>query len=99
MMKLFLKYTAIVIATQVLLCIIVIGIVNLSPGHDSPLGVLLLFLYMPTIALVGALGNFKGESAMINPIIYGVPLGILTYGMIVGRVWSFVKSRATQANR
>lgn len=98
-MKLFLKYTAIVIDIQILLCIIVVTVVNLSPGHDSPLGVLLLFLYLPTIALIGALGDFRGESAMIDPIIYGVPLGILIYGIIGGAIWSLVKGRANRVNR
>jgi hypothetical protein len=37
-MKLFLKYTAIVIGIQILFCIVAIAIVNLSPGHDSPVG-------------------------------------------------------------
>jgi hypothetical protein len=59
-------------------------------------GVILLFLYMPTIALVSAVGNFRGESAMIDPIIYGVPSGILIYGIIVGRVWGFIKNRRAQ---
>lgn len=96
-MNLFLKYTAIVIGIQILLCIIVVVVVNLSPGHDSPLGALLLVLYLPTIALVGALGNFRGESAMIDPMLYGIPLGIMSYGIIGGMIWSLIKSGAKQS--
>jgi hypothetical protein len=98
-MKLFLKYTAIVIGIQILFCIVAIAIVNLSLGYDSPVGVIFLFLYMPTIALVSAVGNFRGESAMIDPILYGVPSGILIYGIIIGRVWSFAKNRRAQRNK
>jgi hypothetical protein len=64
---------------------------NLSAGHDSIAGVLLVYLYLPTIWLIGALGNFRGESAMINPILYGVPLGILIYGIITGAIFRLLK--------
>jgi hypothetical protein len=53
--------------------------------------VLLVYFYAPTVMLIGALGNFRGESAMINPIIYGVPLGILIYGIITGAIFSYFK--------
>jgi hypothetical protein len=98
-MKLFLKYTAIVIGIQILFWIIAITIVNLSPGHVSFVGDSFLLFYMPTIALVSAVGNFRGESSMIDPIIYGVPSGILAYGVIAGGIWAFVKHRSAHRNK
>jgi len=90
-MKTFWKYAGIAVGVQILLCAAAIAITNLSAGHDSIAGVLLIYLYFPTIWLIGALGNFRGELAMLNPIIYGVPLGILIYGIIVGAIFSFLK--------
>ncbi len=53
----------------------------------------LVFLYAPTIMLVLALGNFTGESRMILPMFYGIPLGVLVYGFAIGRILSYLKSR------
>ncbi len=89
-MKIFWKYTGIAVGIQILIFAVVIAITSLT-GQDSILGVLLVYLYFPTVWLISALGNFKGESAMINPIMYGVPLGILLYGVITGAIFSYLK--------
>jgi hypothetical protein len=90
-MKTFWKYAGLAVGIQILLCAAAIAIANLSAGHNSIIGVLLIYFYFPTIALIGALGNYKGESAMIDPIIYGMPLGILIYGIITGAIFSYFK--------
>lgn len=89
-MKPFWKYTGLSIGIQILICAAVIAITYLS-ADDSILGALLVYLYYPTVWLISVLGNFKGESAMINPILYGVPLGILLYAIITGTIFSYVK--------
>jgi hypothetical protein len=90
-MKTFWKYTAVAVGVQILVWAVTLAIVNLSAGHDSLVGVLLIYLYLPTIWLISAVGNFSGESGMINPIMYGVPLGILIYGIIIGAIFSYIK--------
>jgi len=49
----------------------------------------------PLITLIRTFGAFKGESDMINPPMYGIPLGILTYGIIVGLIVGYLKSNKT----
>ena len=95
-MKPFWKYTGLAIGIQILIFAVVIAITYLS-SDDSILGALLVYLYFPTVWLISALGNFKGESAMINPILYGVPLGILIYGIIAGAIFSYLKRRGKPA--
>jgi hypothetical protein len=89
-MKTFWKYMGLAVGVQILIFAVVIVITSLT-GQDSILGILLVYLYFPTVWLIGALGNFQGELAMINPIIYGVPLGILIYGIITGAIFSYLK--------
>lgn len=89
-MKLSLKYTLISIGIQVLLFIVVIMIVRIS-GHDSLLAPL-IYLYSPSITLIGALWYLKGEAAMAA-IPSGILLGILIYGIIIGAIFSYLKGR------
>lgn len=55
------------------------------------------YLYLPLIALVYKYGGpYKGESAMIDPVFYGILLGILVYGILVGllaALLTFFKTR------
>jgi hypothetical protein len=97
MKTLWLKYSALSIGAQLLLFLVVISIVGIS-GHDSLL-VPLMFLYAPTIMLVAALGKFTGESGMILPILYGIPLGFLLYGIVIGRILSYLKARRRLASK
>jgi len=85
------KYSALAIGAQILILIVVILIVAIS-GRDF-MFVPLVFLYAPTITLVLALGDFTGESRMILPMFYGIPLGVLVYGIAIGRILSYLKSR------
>ena len=89
-LKPFWKYMGLALGVQILLLAAAMAITYLS-ANDSILGVLLVYLYLPTIWLVGALGDFRGESGMINPILYGVPLGILIYSTLTGLLFSYLK--------
>ncbi|HKQ51137.1 MAG TPA: hypothetical protein VJT74_02120, partial [Pyrinomonadaceae bacterium] len=59
-MKNFLKYSGLAVGVQTLFCGAAIAVTDLSAGHDSIFGAILVYLYLPTIALIGALGNYKG---------------------------------------
>ena len=63
-----------------------------SPGLDS-LFEKMVFFYWPTIILVAKLLGSSGESAMIAVPIYGMGLGMLLYGTIIGLVVSYIKTR------
>jgi len=59
----------------------------------------LMFVYVPFILGVGLIGNFKGEQAMIYPIVFGIPLGIILYAFIFARVFGYFKDRKRRMPR
>jgi hypothetical protein len=82
-MKTFLKYFCLAVAIQMSL-LILCGVVASALGLlDAVLGQFLI-LYLPFIRLVERWGNYHGESAMIEPLWFGVPLGILIYSILAG---------------
>ena len=90
-MKPFIKHAAFCIAVQGLFwALLLIVSFVLTPALDS-LVEKLLYIYYPTIALVERYGGFKGEANIIRPVLIGLPLGILGYGLIFGLIRSYFK--------
>jgi hypothetical protein len=85
-MKNFFKYAALSIALQGTLWLGFAGVsVLLSPKLDSYLEKF-IYLYHPTIVIVARYGDFKGETNITRPILYGVPLGILLYSALLATI-------------
>jgi|GEM_PF-2884032 len=79
--KLVLKYFGFAAAIQTSVCLLS----GLAAWILPSLGFLLVagfYFYAPTILLISVLGSFSGESAMIWPILLGIPAGILLYSLI-----------------
>jgi len=77
-MNALIKYCAIAILTQIVLAAI---LVLATRGSALPI---VIYFYYPTIFLITKLGGFTGESTMMLPVFFGIPLGILLYGIILG---------------
>ncbi len=87
------KSSFLAIGAQLLSCVLIwIAALILSPALDS-LFEKMVFFYWPTIVLVGKVLGTGGESAMIAVPIYGMGLGMLLYGAIIGLLVSYIKSR------
>ena len=81
-MRRFLQLAGLLIAAQALLWIIAAGLsTGFSPRLDPIFGVF-VFAYLPTIKVVERMGNYVGDANIIYPIFFGVPLGILIYGIV-----------------
>lgn len=83
-MKVFIKYAVIALATQLVLLISLGLLGNLISPAVNLLFELFLKIYEPFILLVAKLGNFKGESAMIEPVWMGITIGVLFYAFFLG---------------
>ena len=83
-MRPFIRYAVVTLAVQVVL-LVSLGLLGnlISPAMDS-LFEWFLKIYEPFIMLVAKLGNFKGESAMIEPVWMGVIIGVLFYAFLLG---------------
>jgi hypothetical protein len=56
----------------------------------------LIYLYYPTIWIVERCRNLTGESKLTEPILIGVPLGIIAYSIILASILIYIqKSRRT----
>ena len=90
-MRLFIKHAVIALAVQAVL-LVSLGVVGnlISPAMDF-LFEWFLKIYEPFIVLVAKLGNFKGESAMIEPVWMGVTIGVLVYAFLLGFAGVLVK--------
>lgn len=87
------KYTLLSIGVQIIACLSVwIVAFAISPGGDRLFG-LMFYFYLPAIFLVSTLLDLTGESGMIAGAVYGIPFGILLYGVLFGIVLSYLKSR------
>lgn len=89
-MTTFIKYAVLSIVLQIFL-LAVLGLVgsSLSPAVGS-LFQIVLRIYDPVVYVVVKLGQFKGESEMMAALWLGLPMAILTYGIIVGVVMSYL---------
>jgi hypothetical protein len=89
----FLKYSFLTLVAQLLSCAFIwIAVLIWSPALDS-LFEKMVFFYWPTIILVAKVLGASGESAMIAVPIYGMALGMLLYGSIIGLLVSYLKTR------
>jgi hypothetical protein len=74
--------------------IVLIGfaLVGVPLGGD---GVILVALvpYLPTIFLISESGQFVGCSNFIEPIILGVPIGMVCYGLLFGFAFRVMDKR------
>ena len=88
----FLKYFGLAFIVQVGIVALCIVFISIFPPLE--LAVLaLIVLYGPAIFVVSLAGNFKGEAAMIEPIMIGIPAGMLLYSLIFARVKLYLSSR------
>jgi hypothetical protein len=81
MKKNFLRYFLIAVGIQLAVCGIAVVSTWIFPRLEFLLTIL-FFAYSPTTYLVWLLGRFPGESAIVYPILFGVPLGILLYSFL-----------------
>jgi hypothetical protein len=51
------------------------------------------YLYTPTVYVIWLVGHFTGESAIVNPIVFGIPLGILVYSLVLALSLSYVRAK------
>ncbi len=78
-MKRVFVYSVLAIAIQAgLICLAIL--LSWVLHSESP-AVAILYAYLPTILLVEHTGNFVGCANMIEPLFYGVPLGVLVYSV------------------
>jgi TRAP-type C4-dicarboxylate transport system permease small subunit len=92
-MRGFLKYFGIAVGIQLVACLLVALLVSMfSPKVDFLLTGL-FYAYTPTTFVIWKLGNFTGESAIVEPILLGIPLGIVLYSLIFGFVLGRMHSR------
>jgi hypothetical protein len=82
-MRIFFKYFGMALVVQVLLVVAGVTVGSVSSSVDA-LFERYLKLYEPFIVLILRSGNYRGEAAMIDPVIKGVPLGIFLYSVLVG---------------
>lgn len=78
-MKRVFVYSVLAIAIQgALICLAILLSWTL---HIEAPAVVILYAYLPTVLLVEHSGNFVGCANMIEPLFYGVPLGVLVYSV------------------
>ena len=79
-MQVLLKFAGLSIAFQIGAIISAILLVPFS----SQVLIALMYFYLPTILLVESTGNFVGCANMIAPLMYGIPLGVVSYSLLTG---------------
>lgn len=72
------KYCAIAVGVQVVLSAL---LVLVGPSFGL---LLVIDFYYPVIFCITKAGRFTGESTMMLPVLIGIPLGIIVYGLIFG---------------
>ena len=85
-MKPFLKFFALTVGVQIVAVLALGLLATILPAMNSLL-VVGFYFYTPTILLVWTIGGFKGEGALVWPLVLGIPLGIFLYSFIFARVW------------
>lgn len=83
--KSFFIYFGLAVAIQVLLLALGVALRSVA-GFIDVVFERFLMLYEPFIFLIWRAGNYTGDAAMIEPVIKGVPLGVLTYALLAGIV-------------
>lgn len=90
--KTFCKYAGVLMVMQGITWFAVSGFPPAvrSPAPDFLFEVVVL-VYYPGVWLVEGLGRFTGESNLVTPIWFGVPLGIFLYSIALAAVIMFAK--------
>jgi hypothetical protein len=87
--KIFSKCAGLLMIVQTVIWLAVSGF---PPAVRSPapdfLFEIIVFLYYPSVWTVERLGNFTGDSRLVQPIWYGVPLGIFCYSIVLAAIIS-----------
>lgn len=83
-MRGFLKYFGIAAGFQLVAGLLIVVLVSMFSPRLDFLVVALFYAYTPTTFVIWKVGNFAGESALIEPIVLGIPVGILLYSVIFG---------------
>jgi hypothetical protein len=83
-MKTLFKWFGLALVVQVLLLTFVVVAMDRVIIFDRTVPDRYLTIYEPFIILISRLGNYRGEGAIIYPVIKGVPLGVLGYSLIAG---------------
>jgi hypothetical protein len=89
----YFKCIGLAIGIQLLVWILLYGIgvaLTPSPAMDRIIEGFVR-IYLPLVKLVGRLGNFKGDQNILMPILLGVPLGTVIYGVFFGVVIGYLK--------
>jgi len=89
----FLRYFLIALGSQLAACAIVVVSTVIFPRLEFLLTIV-FFAYSPTTYLIWIVGRFSGGSAIIYPILFGLPLGILLYSFLFALVLSQLKKPA-----
>jgi hypothetical protein len=92
-MRRFFQLAGLLIAGQTLLWIIVAGLsIGFSPWLN-PLLEAFVFAYLPTIRVVELRGHYVGGARIIEPLFYGVLLGIPIYGIVAAAAVCLIRRR------
>lgn len=86
-MTAMIKYSAIAMGIQLVLTAIIV-----MAAHSSGL-LLLIDFYYPVIFSIIKAGRFTGESTMMFPVFFGVPIGIIIYSLTFGAVVGYLSRK------
>jgi len=95
--KHFLKLFIFALVGQIVAVLFLGMLVIAFPAMNAVL-VSAFYFYTPTIFLVWLIGGFKGEAALIWPMLLGIPMGILVYSVIFARLYRYVSGRRSQGS-
>ena len=92
--KTFCKYVGLLMVFQAVIWLAVSG---MPPAVRSPAPDFLFeivgFLYYPTVWIVQKFGRFTGDSNLVEPIWYGVPLGIFFYSVALAAILTYARAK------
>jgi hypothetical protein len=90
--KHLLKLFIIAVAVQIV-GVLFLGLLVIVFPPMTPVLVSAFYFYTPTVFLIWIIGEFKGEAALIWPMVLGIPVGILVYSFVFARVYDYVSGR------
>jgi hypothetical protein len=95
-MRDFFKYLGIAVGIQLVACLLIGLLASMFSPKLDLLITGLFYAYTPTTFVIWKLGNFTGESAIVEPILLGIPLGIVLYSAIFGFALGRLRSHKRQ---
>jgi hypothetical protein len=90
----YFKCIGLAIGIQLLAWILLYGLAVALPPSFPIDGILEGFvrIYYPLVMFVERIGNFKGDQNILMPILLGVPLGTVIYGVFFGVVIGYLRN-------